>query len=168
MGFSPSILPMPCNGGLRPILLMYPFLCVGCIPAPLQADCTCEPGWPECVSVFQVAFGIGGRLKGCLKNKHGGRVRNARTPCGSCCIFRHGGLKPALCVGLPENGAFRPCRQVSDSGRAGRKRGRHRRFCRCSRRLRPRRRRGRCGLRPRVAAWCRGGRGRRVWVRAGA
>ena len=158
---------MPCNGGLKPILLMYPLLCVGCIPAPLQADCTCEPGWPKCVSVFGSLWDWWPSERLPEKQTAAGG-RNACAPCARCCIFRHGGLKPALCVGLPENGAFRPCRQVSDSGRAGRKRGRHRRFCRCSRRLRPRRRRGRCGLRPRVAAWCRGGRGRRVWVRAGA
>lgn len=59
---------MPCNGGLKPILLMYPFLCVGCIPAPRRRIVPANRAGRN-VFPFSAAFGIGGRLKGYLKNK---------------------------------------------------------------------------------------------------
>ena len=59
---------MPCNGGLKPILLMYPLLCVGCIPAPRRRIVPANRAGRN-VFPFSAAFGIGGRLKGYLKNK---------------------------------------------------------------------------------------------------
>lgn len=159
---------MPCNGGLKPILFMYPFLCIGCIPAPrrriVPANRAGRNVFPFSGSLWD--WRPSERLPEKQTRRQGAECTHALRP-----LLHIPTWRAAACLmrrGLPENGAFRPYRQVFDNGQAGRRRGRHRRFCRCSRRLRPRRRRGRCGLRPRVAAWCRGGRGRRVWVRAGA